>query len=64
MDPFTSGSGEFLFSVVGFIALGIAMAYGTWMWNKRRQRRPPGTIGRAPGPAPKSAEGRDTRTAA
>ena len=31
MDPFTSGSGEFLFSVVGVIALGIAMAYGTWM---------------------------------
>ena len=64
MDAIISGSGEFLFAVVGVVILGIALVYGTTMWRKRRVTRRPETIGEAPGPAPKRLEGRDDRSAA
>jgi hypothetical protein len=64
MNEFLSGSGHFLFAVIGFIVLGIALAYGTMQWRAQREARRPGTIGHEPGPAPKELEGRDDRAAA
>ena len=64
MTEILSGSGNFLFALVGFIVLGVALAYGTMRWSRQREARRPGTIGHEPGPAPKELEGKDDRAAA
>jgi uncharacterized iron-regulated membrane protein len=52
-DNLASGLPWVLITIVGVIALGFALIYGIYMWRQRRLQRQPGSLERAPGPAPK-----------
>jgi uncharacterized iron-regulated membrane protein len=54
-EPFLAGWFWVLLTVLGIIALAVAMVYATTMWGQRRRMREPGSLERAPGPAPKDA---------
>ena len=64
MDPTAGGIGWVIMSVIGFAVLGLALAYGTMRWSGKRKMRAPGTVERAPGPAPQgTVSGPDDRRA-
>ena len=51
----SSGLPWIIINIAAVLVLGFAVIYGTMMWRKRRQQRAPGSIARAPGPAPKGS---------
>jgi uncharacterized iron-regulated membrane protein len=58
MSPELSSGLPYLVMDVGAVlVLALAAIYGTYMWRKRRQRRPPGPL-KPPGPASKEDEQR------